>query len=213
MTTVQIISGDFNITDPGWPRYTLWKTGTVFTSDGFNNPETGEGQLSDADMGGAPHPWDINTSGFTNQGGQLKHVGTGNRFMQAPSTNMLVELKFAANTAQHSWGFYMRRPGQVFNEGWLQFHIYPEYIDIRETPVGGTTKQLARASHTIQAGDVIGFQHFDGVMSVLVNGTQVASGELTPAVHDSLQGKHFGFSTLSSKITETLIDWMKVTAL
>lgn len=213
MTIVQTIPGNFNITDPGWPRYKLWKTGMIFTSDDFNNPETGEGQLSDADMGGVPHPWDINTSGFANQDGRLAHVGTGNRFMQAPSTNMLVELKFAANTAQDSWGFYMRRPGQVFNEGWLQFHIYPEYIDIRETPVGGTTKQLARASHAIQAGDAIGFRHIDGVMSVLANGTEVASGELTPEVHESLEGKHFGFSTLSSKITETLIDWMRVTAL
>lgn len=68
MTNVQILRGNFNITDPDWPTYTIRK---IITSDDFSG--TGElvGSMTSATLGGVPMQWGGKVGAWTRQDGGI----------------------------------------------------------------------------------------------------------------------------------------------
>ena len=209
MTIVKTIPGDFNITNPSWPRYTLIRPGTIFTSDGFSATQAGPGQLTDATLGGVTYPWDINADGWVTDNGVLRHMAGGNLLMDLPFYEAHVELKFASNTVGDPWGFAMLRDGNNYLNGQLQFLIKPDAIETRIIEVGGASRLMKLDMHAISASDVIGFRYKNKVASVEVNGETISTSNIDV---DPI-GTHCGFTTLTGKVTNTEVDWLKITPL
>ena len=212
MTTVQIISGDFNISNPSWPRYALWRPGRVFTSDEFTTAQSGAGELTDAGLGGGHHPW-FTADGWEKSNGLLVHTSRGNRLMETPSSNVLATVKVSTHDTQHPWSFAMRRTGDSIAGGLLQFMVYPENVELRETLPGQQYKLLRRVFYATKAGDTLGFQHDGGIMTLTVNGEMLASEPLSEDVDQTLQGRHMGFTTIASQPSGATFESFSVTAL
>lgn len=62
MSKVQIIEGNFRITDPDWPKYEIRK---LITSDTFSRSGYISGSLSDAALGGIPMKWEGRGDGWS----------------------------------------------------------------------------------------------------------------------------------------------------
>lgn len=62
MSKVQIIEGNFRITDPDWPKYEIRK---LITSDTFSRSGYISGSMSDAALGGLPMEWTGKADGWS----------------------------------------------------------------------------------------------------------------------------------------------------
>ena len=169
MTQVQIIPGDFTITDPNVPRYPLRKT---LTSDDFTGTGELAGTLTNAALGGEPALWGGATpSGWERLNGALTTTpdlgGAGNLTLPGLVDGAEVEFKVSQLAAETAWIYVSLRASPTDRV----------YVGLRgsgrmtvQQDVGGSGSTLASFEGAFTTGDRIKLGVSGGVASVWVNG-------------------------------------------
>lgn len=185
MTKIQIIPGNFTITDPDWPVFDFVPTDGIYTSDSFSQDGPLVGAYTDAALGGMAQQW-ITTGdgGWNKEGGVARSIGIGIAGFQPPSADYKTSIKLlefpnlSANLTISN-----RRSSLAFSSG-------TEYVEARIAPAGSitlvarenaTTNTIGTATGASALGDTVELATFGTLAEVIVNGEVVLSGETSVA--------------------------------
>lgn len=175
MTQVQIIPGNFTITDPTWPIYNIRR---VITSDDFSGSGELVGAMTSAALGGTPMTWDGVAGGWTRHQGAIRSpqenynhnlilgglpadIFIGFRMVSLPDTGRLV-VSARASTSSDT-----RIMLRVISDGSVQF----------EQRIGGTITTSSIKYGAVANGDHVGFEVRGSQVSALVNQREVLTWE------------------------------------
>lgn len=190
MTQVQIIPGDFTITDPAVPRYSLRKT---LTSDDFTGTGELAGMLTNAALGGDPVLWGGSTpSGWERRNGTLATTpalgGAGTLTLPGLVDGVEVEFEVSQLPAETGWMYVSLRASPTDRV----------HVGLRgsgrltiQQDVGGTGSTLATLEEAFTTGDRIKLGVSGGVASVWVNGDPLSSQAFTAPTPSYLALSYF----------------------
>lgn len=181
MTKVQIIDGEFNITDPAWPRYDITRPGDVLISDDFTKVGWLGGQDTDSALGGNPATW-INaqyvSEAWQVTGGQAVWNKTGTVYLVTPQPDYDLEVKIDAlpTSASDAVNIQARRTAStsyyvsavVKGNGELTLKTYD----------GSAINESSPASQLVKAGDSVSVRVVGDSIVILLNGNSVISEQL-----------------------------------
>ena len=180
MTHVQIIPGDFTITDTSVPRYPLPRQRKTLTSDDFTGAGDPVGTLTTASLGGTPALWGGSTpSGWERSGGVLIPTtagGAGNLTMDGLMDGAAVEVTVVELPPTNGSLYLSLRSSET-----VRTHLgilWDGRLVIREQDATGQ-RDLATAGSAYSAGDRLRFGVDQGIATVSVNGEVVASAPTT----------------------------------
>lgn len=181
MTQVQVIPGNFHITDPEWPVYDIRRT---ITSDDFSG--TGElvGSLTSAALGGVPMTWQGETDGWTRHNGGILSPSTSyvNRLVLPSMPNDLyvgVRIKQLPSAGRFILSL---RYNETDNDRVILWVTYRGGVALRQQ-VKGVETGTSELAGAVRLGDIVGIEARGDKLRVLVNGrvklewsTQVVAG-------------------------------------
>lgn len=211
MTQIQIIPGDFQITDPSWPRVNLWRPGRIFTSDDFSSASGSiVGKHTNAALGGQPVMWEGDTPGWTATGGTLAApTGLGSALVAVPGQDYELAMTVPVMPTSGELQVNLRRAGLAPGLGTNTITIRcfaSGTVSIRDT-YSGVTNQLGSATGALSAGGDLTARVEGNEVIVEVNGVEVTRG--TTQV---LSGAYAGVTVSASNIGAA-IDAFAITAL
>lgn len=211
MTQIQIIPGDFQITDPSWPRVNLWRPGRIFTSDNFSSASGSiVGKRTNAALGGQPVMWEGDTPGWTATGGRLAApTGLGAALVAVPGQDYELAMSVPVMPTSGELQVNLRRAGLAAGLGTNTITIRcfaSGTVSIRET-YAGITSQLGSATGALSAGSTLTVRVEGNEVIVEVNGVEVTRG--TTQVMDGI----YAGVTVSAAGVGAMIDNFTVTAL
>lgn len=211
MSFAQIIPGDFQITDPQWPRVTFWRQGNPFTSDDFSVARNPRDTLTTAALGGQPIAWTAYGSNFEAAGGTLRPPasGSGMLVVNAPKPDLEVSIKIVTLPTAGPVLLMARRDQLDFSTMKNQVRIMIE-TDGKLTVdhnVNGALSTLIRPTVQAVSGDVVSLQVVGSAVTAKINGAVVGTGTT------GATGK--GFTGVGSAVsgTNAVLDDFLVTAL
>lgn len=181
MTKVQIIDGDFTITDPSWPRFNITRPGDVLISDDFTKSGWLGGQNTDSALGGTDTEW-INaryvSEAWQVTGGQAVWAKTGTVLLVTPQPDYDLEVKIDAlpTSASDVVNIQARRTestthyitAAVKGNGELTLKTYD----------GSSIKESSPVSQLVKAGDLVAVRVIGDSIAILLNGTSVISEQM-----------------------------------
>ena len=184
MTSVQIIPGDFTITDPAWPRLHLWRRGHVFTSDDFTVDGDPVGRMTTAALGGQPVMWQGNAGAWTVEDGVLRSPsGTGSMFLNLPADDFTLSIKIQALPISQQVLLIGRRSDIAYNPNISQIRLqtYNNGRVFLQEQLGGELVGLGESLSRVEAGDTISLHLKGGIAELWINGEPEVS-EVTRVV-------------------------------
>ena len=181
MTKVQIIDGNFTITDPSWPRFSITRPGDVLISDDFTRAGWLGGQNTDSALGGTDTEW-INaryvSEAWQVTGGQAVWAKTGTVLLVTPQPDYDLEVKIDAlpTSASDVVNIQARRTestthyiaAAVKGNGELTLKTYD----------GKSIKESSPVSQLVKAGDLVAVRVIGDSIAILLNGTSVISEQM-----------------------------------
>lgn len=182
MTKVQIIDGNFTITDPAWPRYDITRPGDVLISDDFTKDGWLGGQTTDSALGGTSAEW-INaryvSQAWQVTGGQAVWNKTGTVHLITPQPDYDLEVKIDAlpTTTSNMVNLQARRAGSTTQ--YIAAVIKGNGELTLKTYDGSTIEESAPASQLVKAGDLVAVRVVGDSISVLINGVAVIDDQMT----------------------------------
>lgn len=180
MTHVQIIPGDFTITDPAVPRYPLPKQRKTLTSDDFTGAGDPVGTLTTAALGGTPALWGGSTpSGWERSEGVLIPTlagGAGNLTLDGLMDGTAVEVTVVELPPTGGSIFLSLRISETVRTHLVM--LGNGNLVIREQNEAGQ-RDIATAGSAYSAGDRLRFGVDQGIATLSVNGVVVASAPTT----------------------------------
>lgn len=196
MTKVQIIDGNFNITDPAWPRYDITRPGDVLISDDFTRSGWIGGQNTDSALGGTDTEW-VNaryvSQAWQVTGGQAVWNKTGTVYLLTPQQDYDLEVKIDAlpTSASDVVNIQARRDestsrnagATVYGDGEVTLKSYD----------GNAIEESDPASRLVNPGDLVTVRAVGDAISVLINGDSVISKQMT-----SWESDRIGLNTSSA---------------
>lgn len=185
MTKIQIIPGNFKITDPDWPLLDFVASGGTYTSDTMSEDGSLVGAYSDAGLGGMARQWlTTGDGGWNKEGGVARSISVGIAGFQPPSADYKTSIKVEEfPNVGTALSISNRRSTMVFSG-------VTEYVTARILTTGyislvareGTTiRTIGTRETSINLGDIVTLSTFGEEVEVLVNGNVVLSGSTTVA--------------------------------
>lgn len=185
MTKIQIIPGNFKITDPDWPLLDFVASGGTYTSDTMSEDGSLVGAYSDAGLGGMARQWlTTGDGGWNKEGGVARSISVGIAGFQPPSADYKTSIKVEEfPNVGTALSISNRRSTMVFSG-------VTEYVTARILTTGyislvareGTTiRTIGTFETSINLGDTVTLSTFGEEVEVLVNGNVVLSGSTTVA--------------------------------
>lgn len=185
MTKIQIIPGNFKITDPDWPLLDFVASGGTYTSDTMSEDGSLVGAYSDAGLGGMARQWlTTGDGGWTKQGGIARSTSIDIAGFQPPTADYKTSIKVEEfPNLSTSLAIANRRSTMAFSG-------LTEYVEARILTTGyislvareGTTiRTIGTTENPINIGDTVTLSTFGNEVEVLVNGGVVLSGNTTVA--------------------------------
>lgn len=200
MTNLQIIPGDFEITDPTWPRIQMWRPGKVFTSDTFITDGEPVGSVTSATLGGQQMVWKGNPGIATVGDGHLTFHGPGSGYlmMDPPGADMDIEITLVALPTAGTTSVVARRDALAFSD--LKFQVEVQisttgYITINERFEGSLKNLGASGGNRIAAGSKLTVRLQGPDVQVFIDGMVVGTVQ-TRVLNPAMVG--FGIPTNSS---------------
>lgn len=181
MTKVQIIDGDFNITDPTWPRYNITRPGSVLISDDFTRDGWLGGQNTDSALGGTDAEW-INaryvTQAWQVTGGQAVWNKTGTIYMITPQQDYDLEVKVDVlpTAASDAVNIQARRAEATSN--YISAVVKGNGELTLKTYDGSKIEESSPASRLVNPGDLVTVRAIGNACSVLINGDSELSKQM-----------------------------------
>ena len=185
MTKIQIIPGNFKITDPDWPLLDFVASGGTYTSDTMSEDGSLVGAYSDAGLGGMARQWlTTGDGGWNKEGGVARSISVGIAGFQPPSADYKTSIKVEEfPNVGTALSISNRRSTMVFSG-------VTEYVTARILTTGyislvareGTeVRTIGTFETSINLGDTVTLSTFGEEVEVLVNGNVVLSGSTTVA--------------------------------
>ena len=182
MTKVQIIDGDFNITDPAWPRYNITRPGDVLISDDFTRAGWLGGQNTDSALGGTDTEW-INaryvSQAWQVTGGQAVWNKTGTVHLVTPQPDYDLEVKIDALPASASDVVNIQARRTESTTHYIAAAVKGNGQLTLKTYDGSTIKESAPAPQLVKAGDLVAVRTVGDSIAILLNGDSVISEQMT----------------------------------
>ena len=207
MTVVQKLPGPFTITDPDWPRFSMWSPGHIFTSDSFSEPGDLAGRMTDATLGGTPVRW-VGDEGITPvQDGMVSFVGDG--------TSGFVAVEVPAGQLDVSF-----TAAELATEGFIivfvlsdELAINSEQIMFRLNSQGSAIVRDERGNDTLLLGSVNGVTAGDrftigvegSTITLTRNDTQVMEAQSRGPFAGRYVGIYKGRTTVGGKLDDFVI--------
>lgn len=180
MTTVQIIKGNFSITDPSWPRVQMWVPGEVFTSDDFSTAGDPIGRKTGAELGGAPADFLGPAGSWNASGGELVNTGdNGSVLFEALGADYETSVKIKSLPVTGYTTVIARRTSVDYSANISQLRIEVNNagnITLRQQ-LDGTLSVLGRSNAVMSVGDTVAIRVAGTSVTVLVNGQIVVEAE------------------------------------
>ena len=182
MTKVQIIDGDFNITDPAWPRYDITRPGDVLISDDFTRTGWIGGQNTDSALGGIDTEW-INaryvSQAWQVTGGQAVWNKTGTIYLVTPQQDYDLEVKIDSlpTAASDVVNIQARRTETTAN--YISAVVKGNGELTLKTYDGNKIEETSPASRLVNPGDLVTVRTIGDSTSVLINGDSEISKQMT----------------------------------
>lgn len=181
MTKVQIIDGNFTITDPAWPRYDITRPGDVLISDDFTKVGWLGGQDTDSALGGNPATW-LNAQ-YVSQawqvtGGRAVWNKTGTVLLVTPQPDYDLEVKIDSlpTAAADMVNLQARRTESTTH--YIAAVIKGNGELTLKTYDGSAIKESAPASQSVKAGDLVAVRVIGDSIAILLNGNSVISEQM-----------------------------------
>lgn len=195
MTRIQIIEGEFQITDPEWPVYRDLKTSDVITSDEFTKISGDPtGLYSDAALGGVPDKWQGDAGGWEVVEGVLHHRDLNlGLFMGTAFDNYKVEVKLHSLATVGEGVLQVRREKITGLGKYVSLFIEPSGASRLRVYDGTTVSSQPHLLTDYAKGDVAGVSVEGGNLSVLKNGEVVRTYEIPV-----LSGNFAGLAPITS---------------
>lgn len=181
MTKVQIIDGNFTITDPSWPRFNITRPGDVLISDDFTKSGWLGGQNTDSALGGTDTEW-INaryvSEAWKVTGGQAVWAKTGTVLLVTPQPDYDLEVKIDSlpTAAADMVNLQARRTESTTH--YIAAVIKGNGELTLKTYDGSAIKESAPASQLVKAGDLVAVRVIGDSIAILLNGTSVISEQM-----------------------------------
>lgn len=187
MTRVQIIDGNFTITDPEWPVY---KIRNIVTSDNFTGAGALAGSMTDGYAGGTPMEWSGNPTGYDRSpDGLLVGAGDANmvRLPQLPA-DIQISFTMSALAALSTADLVVSARSSTSTANRVAIHIQANRIHITER-IGGSYRQRETGVFTVTSDDLITIGLAGDTCTVHANGNLVVTSTV-----ETLGDGHVGFS-------------------
>ena len=182
MTKVQIIDGDFNITDPAWPRYNITRPGDVLISDDFTREGWLGGQSTDSALGGTDTEW-INaryvSQAWQVTGGQAVWNKTGTVHLVTPQPDYDLEVKIDALPTSASDVINIQARRAESTTHYIAAAVKGNGELTLKTYDGSSIKESSPVSQLIKAGDLVSVRVIGDSIAILLNGDSVISEQMT----------------------------------
>lgn len=191
MTVVQKLPGTFTITDPDWPRFAMWTSGQVFTSDSFSEPGDLAGRMTDAALGGTPVRWVGDTGIFYSEGGAVAFGDAdvaGSVGVEVPADNLELSFTVSGLPTEGFLTIFLLRD---------TFDSNPHQIMCRISSAGATIIRDERGGDTLLLGSVNGIQPGDK-FTIKVEGESITSSRngtqwMDAQSRGTFDGRYVGF--------------------
>lgn len=187
MTRVQIIDGNFTITDPDWPVYRIRN---IITSDNFTGAGPLAGSTTDTHAGGAPMEWSGNPTGYE-RGPEGLLVGAGDpvmvRLPQLPA-DIQISFTMSALAALPTSDLVVSARSSTSTTNRVAIHIQRSRIHITER-IGGSYRLRETGVFTVTSDDLITIGLAGDTCTVHANGHLVVTSTV-----ETLGDGHVGFS-------------------
>lgn len=181
MTKVQIIDGNFTITDPSWPRFNITRPGDVLISDDFTKSGWLGGQNTDSALGGTDTEW-INaryvSEAWQVTGGQAVWAKTGTVLLATPQPDYDLEVKIDAlpTSASDVVNIQARRTESTTH--YIAAVVKGNGDLTLKTYDGSSIKESSPVSQLVKAGDLVAVRVIGDSIAILLNGTSVISEQM-----------------------------------
>lgn len=175
MAKVQIIPGNFSITDAGWPKVKILQT---VTSDSFSQRAALIGSQTDCHLGGSPREWTGDADGVGIQDGALLTSQRSNaekaKLEALPAD---IKIAFTVVSVDPTGGAVIISLRSSSDEQErVRLQIRQEGAIILEEHTGGSaTNQLGPIKNAFSDGDRIELVAKGSQLTLIVNGTQIAT--------------------------------------
>ena len=194
MTRVQIIDGNFTITDPDWPVYRIRN---IVTSDNFTGAGSLAGSTTDTHAGGAPMEWSGSPTGYE-RGPEGLLVGAGDaqmvRLPQLPA-DIQISFTMSALAALSTSDLVVSARSSTGMANRVAIHIQRSRIHITER-IGGSYRQRGTGVFTVTSDDLIMIGLAGDTCTVHANGHLVVTSTV-----ETLGDGHVGLSR-SKEVSE-----------
>lgn len=207
MTKIQIIPGNFNITDPDWPAFDFWPNGGIVTSDSFSGSGVFNGRYTDAAAGGMSRRWSVSDPeiAWPIAGGTATLGNTHSAGFRAGAFDYATTVKIAAlpgGSSDAFLGIQNRRTA-------ISPDVVPYYVELRILASGSvrlvafhsgnpsSLEVITTQPSASTAGDEVTLRTVGDTADILING-EVLTSQTIP-----MGGMTSGWSTLRAGAAST----------
>lgn len=180
MSTVQIIQGNFSITDPSWPRLQMWVPGEVFTSDDFSTAGDPIGRKTGAELGGTPVSFLGPAGSWDASNGELVNTGSnGSILLEALGGDYETSVKIKSFAVTGSVLVIARRTSVDYHANISQLRVEVNNagdITLRQQ-LDGTLSVIGTSPAAVSVGDTVTIRVAGTSVAALVNDQIVAEAE------------------------------------
>lgn len=180
MTTVQIIQGNFDITDPSWPRLQMWVPGKVFTSDDFSTAGDPIGRRTGAELGGTPVDFLGPAGSWNATNGELVNTGNnGSVLIEALDADYETSVTIKSLAVTGSTLIIARRSSVDYHANISQLRIEVNNsgnISLRQQ-LDGMLSTLGTSPAAVSVGDTVTIRVAGVFVTVLANDQIVVEAE------------------------------------
>lgn len=175
MAQVQIIPGNFSISDADWPKVRILKT---ITSDTFSERASLIGSYTDCYLGGSPREWVGEANGIDIQDGALLTSQTSNshkaRLLALPAD---IKIAFTVVSVDPTGGaVVLSFRSSSDDQERVRMHIRWDFgIVLEEYRGGSPANQLRLIENAFSDGDRIELVGKGTKLTLFVNGEQIAT--------------------------------------
>lgn len=175
MAQVQIIPGNFNITDADWPKVKILQ---IITSDTFSGRESLIGSQTDCYLGGSPREWIVDADGVDIQDGALLTSQRSNaetaRLAALPADVKIAFTVVSVDTTGGAVVLSFRSSSD--DQERVRMHIRWDFGIILEEYTGGSpTNRHPAIENAFSDGDRIELVAKGTKLTLFVNGEQIAT--------------------------------------
>lgn len=185
MTKIQIIPGNFNITDPDWPAFDFWPNGGIVTSDSFSGSGVINGRYTDVAAGGISRRWSVADpeTAWPIEGGAATLDAASSAGFRAGAFDYATTIKIAALPEGASGAFL----GIQNRRTAISSDVSSFYVELRILATGSvrlavfhagnlsSVEVLTTVVNACTVGDEVTLRTVGDTADILVNGAVVTS--------------------------------------